>query len=283
MDNKSAPRFRRLNTELRANSPDLDRQLEAERIRRLREESPDYRERILPETCFPDTVNADPRLPPGTTGAHSGALRGFAAGSCCGWRQPPTGQEIHSALQAAAPDRRQLAILAALTAELPPLEMIRAVREGACSLRQLARAVSAHGLRASQQVGDHEPMGDRGHPGAPTSGLIPPEPSRQLDIDGVEVDVAHALEQLGGPDVDQDLDPCARQPRRGERTRDRRLRARPRGPRRGRDRSAARPHPRPARALAVGPPSDPPRRRRSRAASDTRAIVGAPPTTGRND
>lgn len=146
MDNTNARRLkRRLKTEPRADSPDLDQQLDAERIRRLREESPDYRERILPETCFPDTVKADPRLPPGTTGAQSIALRGFAAGSCRGWRQPPTGEEIHSALHAAAPDRRQLAILAALTAELPPLEMIRAVREGACSLRQLARAVALAG------------------------------------------------------------------------------------------------------------------------------------------
>ena len=128
-----------------ARDADLQRQFRAERDRRLREESRHYKERILPGSCFPDTITTTPELPPETTGGQSGALRAFAAGSCCGWRHPPTGEEIHSALHAAAPDRRQLAILAALTAELPPLEMIRAVREGACSLRQLARAVALTG------------------------------------------------------------------------------------------------------------------------------------------
>ena len=43
------------------------------------------------------------------------------------------------------------------------------------------------------------------------AGSVAAESARQLDVEGVEVDVAHALEELGGPGVGQEFrQPVAR-------------------------------------------------------------------------
>ena len=52
-------------------------------------------------------------------------------------------------------------------------------------------------------VGPGGGLGQARTPTLPRS--VPPEPARQLDVEGIEIDLGHLLEELGGPGVGQAL------------------------------------------------------------------------------
>ena len=67
-------------------------------------------------------------------------MRGLIAGSCCGWTRTPTARELYDAFRAAEPDDRPRALLNTATNEMSLEEIARALRQGAFTLREFARA-----------------------------------------------------------------------------------------------------------------------------------------------
>ena len=121
----------------------LDEWAKREMKRRIAEESDAAAEKILPAERFPDEDLTSASVPVHERGSRSPAIQGLIAGNCCGWPRMPTGEETVEALRAAEPDQRQRSILAMIATQMPVLEMMRAALEGACTLRDFARAVGA--------------------------------------------------------------------------------------------------------------------------------------------
>ena len=83
---------------------------------------------------------------PAAVRARSAAVRGRLASSCCGWETQPTSAEFYDAIHAAAPTRRQRALVRMWTQEAEPAQIVLAWAEEVYTMRELVAAV--HRARA---------------------------------------------------------------------------------------------------------------------------------------
>ena len=89
---------------------------------------------------------------PDDTGPKSKTIRMRLAGSCAGWKQPPTSEEFYEAVRAETPDERERAILDTGRSEAEDLKVLDAWTEHAYTFRTLA---------AGAQTGRHRTGRDR--------------------------------------------------------------------------------------------------------------------------
>ena len=108
--------------------------------------------RLPPPEAFPDDYTRTetllrfrPSANPAETGPNSRTIRSVIRRRCCGWRTPPTPQEVYDAMRADEPTRRQLDDMTVVLNESTFDEIVLAHLEGAFTWRQLARAVHRRG------------------------------------------------------------------------------------------------------------------------------------------
>ncbi len=94
----------------------------------------------------------DPKADAEATGAQSRTVRGIICGGCCGWREPPTSEEVYEAMQAEERTARQRAAVTVLTNEATFDELMNAYIERAFTWRQLARALAEQGGRPAERA-----------------------------------------------------------------------------------------------------------------------------------
>ena len=86
------------------------------------------------------------------TGPRSQTVRGIICGSCAGWPNPPTSEEVYEALRAERPTPRQRNAVGVLVNEADFDELMNAHLEGAFTWRQLARAFKEHGALPGERT-----------------------------------------------------------------------------------------------------------------------------------
>lgn len=117
--------------------------------------NPDYAESLEPAGEFSDEYATDEMFfnsrgrfdDPADRGPRSKALRVRVSTSMAGWRQPPSGQELHEAIHSSAPTTRQKALIRAWEAEADDFDIFGGFQEQAYSLRQLVAALHRAGVR----------------------------------------------------------------------------------------------------------------------------------------
>ena len=109
-------------------------------------------ETLLPAKRFAATVATDEEtLRLGNSsdlaevGAKSVTIMLQLAGTCAGWKKPPTGEEFHIAVRARRPNARQRAILGAFAQEVGLHDLIAAWAERAFTIRELVAALHRSG------------------------------------------------------------------------------------------------------------------------------------------
>ena len=75
------------------------------------------------------------------TGPESSTVTAVFQSRCCGYRQPPTATELHTAMRRREPTERDRTVLAAWVVEATERDWLLAWTEQAYSWRMLARAV----------------------------------------------------------------------------------------------------------------------------------------------
>ena len=109
--------------------------------------------RVLGPKKFEDEyASADPEFANEGRGPDSDAIRGLIAGSCCGWRSPPTGEEFFEAMRASAPTERQQVVAGAVVAQASNDTLALAYLQGAFTWRQVASALRRRGAYSSRQA-----------------------------------------------------------------------------------------------------------------------------------
>ena len=107
---------------------------------------------LAPERFSDEYAAPDPEFPNEGRGPKSDAIRGLIAGSCCGWKRPPTSQEFYEAMAATSPTERQNAVAGTLVAEASDDTLALAYLQGAFTWRQVATVLRNRGVYSSQQA-----------------------------------------------------------------------------------------------------------------------------------
>ena len=107
--------------------------------------------RLPPLGAFPDDYTPPstlleyrPAADPTETGPRSRTIRIVIRRRCCGWRTPPTNQEVYDAMRAEEPTPRQVEVMTVVLNSATFDEMVLAHLEGAFTWRQVARAMHLH-------------------------------------------------------------------------------------------------------------------------------------------
>ena len=82
-----------------------------------------------------------PDADPDRTGPDSQTIRGVICGGCCGWKTPPTSEELYEAMRSPNPSERQRAVATVLIHEADFEDLMNAHIERAFTWRQLVRAM----------------------------------------------------------------------------------------------------------------------------------------------
>ena len=101
------------------------------------EPMPEHRKKNLRGEWYEKAKKAGPRNSP--------IVEGRFAQVCCGWPDPPTAKELYEAVRAENPTARQRAVFTTWLCESPAYELIEGWADGVYTIRQLVRAMYAHG------------------------------------------------------------------------------------------------------------------------------------------
>lgn len=105
-----------------------------------------FRDDIAPETAYYDYTTDWPKPGRRRSGAQSAALQDVINGSCRGWTQLPTGEELYNAFRAEKPTTRELALLRTWFVEATIGQLVEAWAQQAYSDRQLVRSIHRIGF-----------------------------------------------------------------------------------------------------------------------------------------
>ena len=98
---------------------------------------PEARRKRLRGRWYERARDAGPRNSP--------IVEGRFAQVCCGWREPPTAEELYEAVHAEAPTPRQRAVFTTWLYESPEYELLEGWADGVYTIRELVRAMHRHG------------------------------------------------------------------------------------------------------------------------------------------
>ena len=98
---------------------------------------PEHRKKNLRGEWYGRAKKVGPRNSP--------IVEGRFAQVCCGWPDPPTAEELYEAVRAENPTARQRAVFTTWLCESPAYELIEGWADGVYTIRQLVRAMYAHG------------------------------------------------------------------------------------------------------------------------------------------
>lgn len=114
-------------------------------------------DRLMPAEAFDDESATDADLhrlvrnaDAAATGPHSAAVASRMAGSCAGYREPPTASELYDAIRAERHTSRQRTLLRMWANEPEWHELIAAWAERVYTLRQLVAALHRAGIARSR-------------------------------------------------------------------------------------------------------------------------------------